>query len=127
MSKKLSIVMPCYRAEEYVADIGGYGEVDTDWYLSNMSSLAIGPHNFVYTVLLRGGVILLSVMVTIFVTALKPLLQHDLMPFSLRLLLGIQVWLVMALMEVYPTFFILYLLALAFYYPKYTPSSKPLP
>ncbi|MCF0196124.1 MAG: O-antigen ligase family protein, partial [Bacteroidaceae bacterium] len=38
--------------------IWGYGCVDTEWYLSHMSSFAVGPHNFIYSVLLNGGVIL---------------------------------------------------------------------
>lgn len=97
--------------------IWGYGEVDTDWYLSNMSSFAIGPHNFIYAVLLRGGIILLGLLVTIFSLSLKQLWKGGINSHSIKLLMAIEVWLVMALMEVYPIFYILYLLTLAYYYP----------
>lgn len=30
----------------------GYGFVDKEWYLANMESFAIGPHNFIYSILL---------------------------------------------------------------------------
>lgn len=95
----------------------GYGEVDTEWYLSNMSSFAIGPHNFIYAVLLRGGLILISVFIGLCVLAFKQLRKAGLNPYSIRLLLAIEVWLTMALMEVYPVFYIMYLLTLAYYYP----------
>lgn len=97
--------------------IWGYGEVDTDWYLANMSSLAIGPHNFIYAVLLRGGVILLSVFIAIITVAVKGLRGDGFTAHSIRLLMSIEVWFVMSLMEVYPIFFILYLLTLAYYFP----------
>lgn len=100
--------------------IWGYGEVDTDWYLANMSSLAIGPHNFIYSVLLRGGIILISVFIAIVTIAVKQLSEGGLNAYSIRLLLSIEIWFVMALMEVYPIFFILYLLTLAYYYPYMT-------
>ena len=104
--------------------IWGYGEVDTDWYLSNMSSLAIGPHNFIYAVLLRGGIILISILIGIFTISLKQLMGGGLNPHSIKLLMAIEVWLVMSLMEVYPIFFILYLLTLAYYYPYMFASSN---
>lgn len=96
----------------------GYGEVDTEWYLSNMSSHAIGPHNFVYAVLLRGGIILISLLAAIFVIAFRQLWKAGLNPYSIRLCLAVEVWLTMALMEVYPVFYIMYLLTLVFYYPQ---------
>lgn len=95
----------------------GYGEVDTEWYLSNMSSRAIGPHNFVYAVLLRGGVLLIILLIAIFLTACKRLLSTPLTPSAMRLLMAVEVWLVMGLMEVYPVFYIMYLLTLTYYYP----------
>lgn len=97
--------------------IWGYGEVDTEWYLSNMSSFAIGPHNFIYSVLLRGGILLFILLIAIFATAFKQLLRAGLNPYSIRLVMAVEVWLTMALMEVYPVFYIMYLLTLVYYYP----------
>lgn len=41
--------------------IWGWGFADADWYKSNMSSFAIGPHNFILAILIHGGVILLRI------------------------------------------------------------------
>ncbi len=97
----------------------GYGYVDTDWYIANMSSQAIGPHNFVYSVLLNGGAVLMVLFVALCVLAysrVRHLLAGD--TTAVLLVVGFVTMLFMMTMEVYPLFFVVYLLALIYYYPE---------
>lgn len=98
--------------------IWGYGYASTEWWLSHLSSFAIGPHNFIYSILLNGGVLLFSVFVAVCVETGRRVFSHRLSWHELILVMGIEVWLFMGLMEVYPSFFIFYLLLLAYYYPS---------
>ena len=95
----------------------GYGMVDNDWYVTNMSSFAIGPHNFLYAVLIYGGVSLLLVFLCTFAISLKHIV-FVLDNSAMILLLGINTLLFMMLMEAYPDFFIMLLLITAYYYPS---------
>lgn len=95
----------------------GYGFVDSDWYVSNMSSFAIGPHNFIYSVLINGGVILFLILFTMCVIALRNILQsYD--KIANMLLMGIVCLFFMMTMEVYPFFFVFMLLYFTYYYPS---------
>lgn len=95
----------------------GYGFVDKDWYFTNMTTYAIGPHNFVYALLIYGGITLLGLFVIILFVAIRKLLQQaDNM--ALMLFLAIDTYMMMSAMEVYPLFFIFLLLTLAYYYPR---------
>lgn len=47
-AKKVFVQSPLY----------GYGWVDRDWYVENMSSFAIGPHNLCWSILITGGITL---------------------------------------------------------------------
>ena len=95
----------------------GYGCVDNDWYLINLSSMAIGPHNFILAVLINGGLLLISAFLYICVVVIRRVLPYfDNM--ACLLLMGIVTLLFMMTMEVYPTFFIIYLLTLVYFYPN---------
>lgn len=98
--------------------IWGYGWVDTEWYLSHLSSQAVGPHNFIYSILINGGLLLFLVFIIICYEACKHVFSHRLSRLNLILVMGIEVWLFMGLMEVYPFFFFFYVLLLAYYYPS---------
>lgn len=98
--------------------IWGYGWVDNDWYLANLSSLARGPHNFIYSILLNGGLLLMTVFLAMCWLTVRQVLAHKIDRLYITLLLGIQTWLFMGTMEVYPPFFIVYLMLLAYNYPS---------
>ena len=94
----------------------GWGVVDSDWYLTQMDSFAIGPHNFIYSILVTGGITLFIIFI-----GLCLLCYRRIVPFnnntSILLLVGIVTFLFMMLMEVYPFFFLIYLLAFVYYFP----------
>lgn len=95
----------------------GYGYVDMDWYLANMATIGMGSHNFVYALLIYGGITLLGLFIFIFIVTLRKLL-HKADSTALTLFMAIDTLLVMSLMETYPLFFIFFLLTLAYYYPR---------
>lgn len=94
----------------------GYGYVDSDWYYSHMSSAAMGPHNFIYSVLINGGIVLLFVFIAIFITATKKAFTMTDRTTNV-LLAATAVLLFMMTMEVYPFSFILLLLSFVYYRP----------
>ena len=66
----------------------GYGFVDSEWFLSEMDSFAIGPHNFIYNVLLNGGLTLISLYLLMLVIVIRRIrLRYDKM--GNMLLLGL--------------------------------------
>ena len=95
----------------------GYGLVDKEWYLTRMSTFAIGPHNYIYAVLIYGGVTLLACFIALLVAATRRIFSF-LDRSALTLLLGTTTLLFMMLMEVYPDFFLMLLLTLIFFYPE---------
>lgn len=98
--------------------IWGFGFVDADWYMKNMSSFAIGPHNTVFGVLIYGGIIgLITYMSIILISVYKIFAIADKM--STVLLCSLGVLSIMMLMEVYPLTFVLYLCVLMFYYRQF--------
>lgn len=100
--------------------IWGWGYPDGDWYKSNMTALAIGPHNFLLSVLINGGVILLTlfgIICGMTYKAIMPLLNKD--ATCQKLLFSVVCLLFMSLMEMYPYAIMMYPLALLYYYPYY--------
>ena len=94
----------------------GYGFVDSDWFLSEMDSFAIGPHNFIYNVLLNGGFVLISILLLMFFIVLRRIrLRYDKM--GNMLLFGMCTMFFMMTMEVYPFFFVFGLFYIIYYYP----------
>lgn len=95
----------------------GYGMVDREWYLGNMSSFAIGPHNFVLSLFIYGGIVLFIIFWWIFFMAIQKMHGH-IDGIGSTLLIGIVTMMFTMSFEVYPFFFVILLLALAYYYPQ---------
>lgn len=105
--------------------IWGYGNVDEKWFISQMSSQAIGSHNFILGILINGGIIGLGLYLYIFYIALRKLIAYNDF-FSNVIFIGIAALCIMMLMEYYPVQFPLYLFTLAYYYEQITKAtSKP--
>ncbi len=94
----------------------GWGRVDADWYVSEMNSFAIGPHNFIYSVLIYGGLVGMALFLLCCVAAMKRIWSY-LDRTALLLLLGVVTFLFMMCFEVYKVFFVFYLFAMIYYYP----------
>ncbi len=95
----------------------GYGQVEENWFSTVMSSFAFGPHNFILSILIFGGVILLAIYIAICFTAYQSISTcHD--RTADILLFGVVTFMFMMLMEMYPYPIVFYLLALANYYPN---------
>lgn len=101
----------------------GYGNVDTDWYYVHVNAGAIGPHNFIYNILLQGGVSLLTVLAGIMYTCVRPIVRANSRP-ALLMAIAVVVLFVMMLMEVYPFLFLFMLLAIMFYFPQLYPTEQ---
>lgn len=97
--------------------IYGYGLVSGDWYYSHMSSFAKGPHNFIWGILIYGGILLLALFTYIsYMVFIKLPATND---RSVLLIYAISaVMFTMMVMEVYPIPFIITLLTLAFFAPQ---------
>lgn len=95
----------------------GYGLVTSDWYYSHMSSLAKGPHNFIWAILIFGGVILLAIFTFIccMVFIRLPKTQDR---YILYIYATAAVLFLMKTMEFYPPLFIFCLLSFAFFAPR---------
>ena len=95
----------------------GYGLVNADWYYSHMSSFAKGPHNFIWAILIYGGIILLALFTYMcYMVFIKLPTTND---RSVLLIYAVAaVMFLMMIMEVYPPPFIITLLTLAFFAPR---------
>ena len=103
----------------------GYGWVPGNWYVAHMTNVAIGPHNFIYSVLVNGGIVLLCLLLLLVVVALKDVRIKS-SYYSWIMVSGILTYAFMMLMEVYPFFFLFLLLALAYYYNRCMENSNTL-
>ena len=95
----------------------GYGCVGKEWYLSNMSTFAVGPHNFVLVILIFGGIILLATFLVIVALSLVRF-WPSVDKIGMVLILGIMTLFFMMCFEYYHFFFAVLLLTLAYYYPE---------
>lgn len=94
----------------------GYGNVGSEWYLANLAPDAVGPHNFVFALLINGGLVLFALFGLILYYSYLPIARikdH----YSTAIVLGFIFFSVMQLMEVFPFFFNFYLLILMCFYP----------
>ena len=95
--------------------IWGYGYPTDQWYYANLSSHAMGPHNFFLGIMLYGGIIGVCLFAWAVYLAYKRLLNyHD--RFSNAILATTAVYSVMMLMECYPVQYLFFLVVLAYYY-----------
>ena len=99
--------------------IWGYGYVTEKWFSSNMSSQAVGSHNFILGILINGGIIGLGLYLYIFYLALRKLIAYK-DYYSNVIFIGIASLSIMMLMEYYPVQFPFYLFTLAYYYEQIT-------
>lgn len=95
--------------------IWGWGFADADWFKANMSAFAIGPHNFILSILIHGGVILLGIYVMICGKVVKTIQPYFKRKNMQLLLLAVACLWVMSLFEMYPYTIMFYALALLYY------------
>lgn len=102
----------------------GYGYVDRDWYYSHMSTIAMGPHNYIWAVLVTGGILLLVILTYICFLSFSKLFstsdRHVLLIYAVAAVLFL-----MMLMENYPHLLLFTLLSLAYFAPRSTIVEKP--
>jgi O-antigen ligase len=95
----------------------GYGYVDRDWYYSHMSAIAMGPHNYIWAVLVTGGILLLAILTYICFLSFSKLFttsdRHVLLIYAVAAVLFL-----MMLMENYPHLLLFTLLALTYFAPR---------
>lgn len=95
----------------------GNGFVDTDWYMANMTTLAIGAHNYILNTMVYGGVTLLTIYLIMVISSIWHLVNlKDIN--SMRLLAAFGVLTIMMLFEVYETSLVFLLLTIMYYYPS---------
>lgn len=95
--------------------IWGWGFADADWFKANMTAFAIGPHNFILSILIHGGVILLGIYVMICGKVVKTIQPYFKRKNMQLLLLAVACLWVMSLFEMYPYTIMFYALALLYY------------
>jgi len=95
----------------------GYGNVDRDWYYSHMSAIAMGTHNYIWGVLVTGGILLLSIFSYISFLSYSKLFSTT-ERYALQLYAAATVLFLMMLMENYPHMFIFTLLLLPAFAPR---------
>ncbi len=94
----------------------GYGYVDDAWFRANMTNFAMGPHNFILSLFIYGGIGHFLLYIIICFMAYRSISQcKDTM--SIVLQFAIVTMMVMMLMEMYPYPLVMYMIALAYYYP----------
>lgn len=93
----------------------GYGYVDKEWYYSNMSTLAIGAHNFILNLIIYAGILGLFTYLILIAMSIKNLLyQNDVI--ALKLLACFATMSIMMLFEVYEMQLVFFLLTIMYYY-----------
>ncbi len=98
--------------------IWGWGYPDKDWYLTNMTTHAVGPHNILLATLIFGGIFTFLIYIYILVVSLFR-------AFSIRdygadcIMIGISILCLMMLMEIFPLPVIFIFFLLAEYYPQF--------
>ena len=95
--------------------IWGWGFVKEEWFTSHMSSFAYGPHNFILSILIHGGVILLSIYIMVCSKVFKTIHPYLKIKNMQLLLLAVACLWVMSLFEMYPYTIMFYALALLYY------------
>lgn len=93
----------------------GYGFPTRDWYYANMSSFAVGPHNFLIATLIYGGIIAFAIYLFLLGYSLLRVFRQSGYGADC-ILAGIAVLSLMMLMEVYPVAIVFTFLIMAEYY-----------
>ena len=93
----------------------GYGMIDADWLMLYVDS--VSPHNIVYSIILKGGLLLLFIFVILIITSIKQAFKYR-THISIMLVSVFFILLIMSIMEVYRFILYVYVLLLI-YYSKY--------
>lgn len=91
--------------------IDGWGFQDIEWYEDNING--VSPHNYIYSVLLKGGLILLGVLILI-ISFLVLKERKGRSVYTAVALAGLFVILFMMIMEVYNIIYIVYVMYLSY-------------
>ena len=96
----------------------GYGFPDRNWYLLNMTTFAVGPHNILLAMLLFGGIPAFLLYLYILVVSIyRAFCIHEY--WAECVVMGVSVLCMMMLMEIYSIPIIFTFFILAEYYPQF--------
>lgn len=95
----------------------GYGLVDSNWYITNLSCFAVGPHNMVLAQMIHGGVILLALYTFLSVLVIYHAMRNW-NKMLYRIVFGFICIKFVGLMEMFPDWFILMPAILLYYMTK---------
>lgn len=95
--------------------IWGYGYVDREWYLSNMSTRAIGAHNYILNNLILGGITALLLYITMMGMSIRRLL-HQGGRDALLLIAAFGCLSTMMLFETFSVAIVILILSVMYYY-----------
>lgn len=93
----------------------GYGYPDKEWFLLNISIKAYGTHNFIFSMLIWGGIMALALYIKIVLMSCKTAIQRN-DSGGLKLVLSFAILSIMMLFETYPIHIVLLLLIAIYYY-----------
>ena len=93
----------------------GYGLVNIDWYMTHMSSRAVGAHNFILNTMIHGGIILLALYIIIIIKSLQNLIYASNI-CSKKMIAAFGVMSIMMLFETYETPLVFLLSTIMYYY-----------
>lgn len=99
--------------------IWGWGFVKQEWFTSHMSSFAYGPHNFILSLFIFGGVLLFAAFIMIVyhtIMAIKAYMNERIGQYVIFSAVCLYF---MGLMEMYPFTIMFYILIVMYYY-QYT-------
>ena len=97
--------------------IWGYGYPNEEWYVTHMTSFAVGPHNMLLGMLIYGGIIAFFLYLYILAVSLfRTFCTHDY--WADCIIICIAVLSLMMLMEAYPIAIVFSFFTLAEYYPQ---------
>ena len=97
--------------------IWGWGFASLDWYIKSMSSFAAGPHNFILSIFVNGGILLFSIFIVIVYKTFKSIKPYMSEWTGQCLIFAAICLYFMGIMEMYPYPIMFYILILMYYYP----------
>lgn len=99
--------------------IWGWGFVKEEWFTSHMSSFAYGPHNFILSLFIFGGVLLFAVFIMIVYYTIISVKAYINERIGQYVIFSAVCLYFMGLMEMYPFTIMFYILIVMYYY-QYT-------
>ena len=99
--------------------IWGWGFVKEEWFTSHMSSFAYGPHNFILSLFIFGGVLLFTVFIMIVYHTIISVKAYINERIGQYVIFSAVCLYFMGLMEMYPFTIMFYILIVMYYY-QYT-------